>query len=373
MDLHTSRCLICQRPLPAPPRPGSEFAWDDFRCRTCGPYSVLVTGCDSLRAKDDGSPWSEDERALISGMVRERVIHHAPPPRFGWRQRRAQGPDDDYPEDLLAAAPKTFRDKADRTLLNLARMGRPGEPVTLKWTTDVSVAYARDNGELGIVLQYLQTQQYLDRVAETQYDVTVRLTGSGWTRVQEAKPATAENQMVPTLLVAETQPNAECRASTRSKSPTVFVSYSWDSDELKAWTKKLAARLRRDGVDAKLDQWETAPGDQLPEFMERSVRGSDFVLMICTPKYKAKADGRQGGVGYEGDIITGELYANRDHRKFIPILREGDWNSSFPSWMSGKCGIDLRGEPYSEEEYRKLVDTLQGKREPPPPIGTVPE
>jgi hypothetical protein len=107
--------------------------------------------------------------------------------------------------------------------------------------------------------------------------------------------------------------------------------------------------------------------------MERSIRDNAFVLMICTPNYKAKADGRQGGVGYEGDIITGELYAKRKHRKFIPILREGDWESSMPSWMIGKYGIDLRGEPYSEEQYRILKENLRGEREQPPPIGAVPE
>jgi hypothetical protein len=41
--------------------------------------------------------------------------------------------------------------------------------------------------------------------------------------------------------------------------PTAFISYSWDDEEHKAWVKQLAARLRGDGVDVALDQWDYSP------------------------------------------------------------------------------------------------------------------
>lgn len=65
--------------------------------------------------------------------------------------------------------------------------------------------------------------------------------------------------------------------------PTAFVSYSWDDDAQRIWVAGLAARLRSNGVDVTLDQWNAVPGDQLPAFMERSIRESRFVLVICTP------------------------------------------------------------------------------------------
>ena len=104
-----------------------------------------------------------------------------------------------------------------------------------------------------------------------------------------------------------------------------FISYSWESEDHKHWVRELASRLRGDGIDAILDRWETVPGDQLPEFMGTAVRESDFVLIICTHKYKMKSDKRQGGVGYEGDIMTAEVLTKKNHRKFIPILREQTW------------------------------------------------
>jgi hypothetical protein len=141
----------------------------------------------------------------------------------------------------------------------------------------------------------------------------------------------------------------------------VFISYSWDDDAHKKWVRDFAVRLRDDGVDVILDQWHTGLGDQLSQFMEKAVRESDFVLCVCTPRYKHKSDSREGGVGYEGYIMTVEFYRNREQRKFIPVLRSGEWDDAAPSWLSGIIYADLCGNPYSERNYRELLSMLQGK------------
>jgi hypothetical protein len=157
-----------------------------------------------------------------------------------------------------------------------------------------------------------------------------------------------------------------------SPNPTAFVSYSWDSEQHKSWVRELATRLRADGVDVKLDQWENVPGDQLPEYMETSLRANDFVLIVCTPNYKERSDNRKGGVGYEGDIMTAQVLTGQNDRKFIPILRAGDWTEAAPTWIAGKFYIDLTGDPYDEENYHILLGTLHGRRPQPPQLGSVP-
>jgi len=154
--------------------------------------------------------------------------------------------------------------------------------------------------------------------------------------------------------------------------PKAFISYSWDNEEHRRWVRELATRLRSDGVDITLDQWDTAPGDQLPAFMERAIRENDFVLIVCTPHYKEKSDSRLGGVGYEGDIMTAEVSISRNHRKFIPLLRKSNWINAAPSWLSGKYYIDLREDPFPEQKYHELLSTLQGRREKAPPLGSAP-
>ena len=150
---------------------------------------------------------------------------------------------------------------------------------------------------------------------------------------------------------------------------SAFISYSWDDELHKEWVRSLAARLRADGVDITLDRWAAVPGDQLPEFMERAIRENEFVVIVCTPRYKSRSDARVGGVGYEGDIMTAEVMTLRNNRKFIPVLRRGSWSISAPSWLTGKYYINLTDDPYSERDYLDLVRTLLGVRETAPPIG----
>jgi hypothetical protein len=154
--------------------------------------------------------------------------------------------------------------------------------------------------------------------------------------------------------------------------PKAFMSYSWDGDAHRSWVQGLATKLRADGIDVTLDQWHAVPGDQLTAFMEGAIRNSDFVLIVCTPHYQRKSDSRAGGVGYEGDVMTGEVFTQNNHRKFLPILRSGGWNDASPSWLRGKYYIDLRNDPYPEAAYKDLLSTLHNARPEPPPIGPRP-
>jgi TIR domain len=177
-------------------------------------------------------------------------------------------------------------------------------------------------------------------------------------------------------------PIQEATVEDASKpNPKVLMSYSWEEDnDHKRWVSDLGTRLRNEGVDIILDQWSTTLGDQLPHFMEQSVRDSDFVIFVCTPEYKRKSDNCLGGVGYEGHIITSEVYETNNQRKFIPVLRKGDWketdkgnlDDAIPTWAKGKRGVDLRNDPYSEEHYETLLQYLHGITPGPPPLGPIP-
>lgn len=126
------------------------------------------------------------------------------------------------------------------------------------------------------------------------------------------------------------------RAGNDSAMKSAFISYSWDDDDHREWIRALAERLRADGIDVTIDRWAAVPGDQLPAFMERAIRDNQFVVIVCTPRYKQRSDAREGGVGYEGDIMTSEVMTSQNHRKFIPVLRSGVWSQAAPSWLSGK-------------------------------------
>lgn len=154
-----------------------------------------------------------------------------------------------------------------------------------------------------------------------------------------------------------------------SASGTAFISYSWDNAFHKRWVLDFATRLRSDGIDTILDQTHLELGGRTPEFMERSVRQSRAVLVICTIAYKHRFDSRVGGAGFEGHIITFEMLAAAGP-KFIPVLREGDWSSAVPTAFNGVHGIDLRAD--TEESYQALVRRLHGVA-PVLPVGRRPD
>lgn len=150
-------------------------------------------------------------------------------------------------------------------------------------------------------------------------------------------------------------------ANNRTKKPIVFISYSWDNEEHKHWVKSLSDKLIENEIITLLDQNDLVLGDPLTQFMEQSIANSDYVLIICTPTYKRKADKRTGGVGYEESIITADVYSCQNHRKYIPVLAKGNWKTSVPIWASGKLGVDLTKDQFAGAEFDKLITTITGK------------
>lgn len=153
--------------------------------------------------------------------------------------------------------------------------------------------------------------------------------------------------------------------------PKVFISYSWEDEEHIEWTKELANYLIKNGVDAHIDQYDLEIGDRLPQFMEREITNADYVLIICTPNYKEKANNRKSGVGYEGHIIAGELFQNQNEKKFIPIIRKGQIEECFPTYLIGKLGINFKNDNKFEESLKDLLATIYGQKSKPK-LGSMP-
>lgn len=146
----------------------------------------------------------------------------------------------------------------------------------------------------------------------------------------------------------------------------VFISYAWEDNE-DEWVTKLAGKLRGDGIEAIIDVFYLQPGDILTKFMEDSISKSDFVLIICTPRYRKKSN-QNSGVSYEGNIISGERFALGNERKYVPILRSGAWAEAAPPALLGKLYIDMRESANQQEAYRRLLLTLKKDEQFVPPI-----
>lgn len=136
------------------------------------------------------------------------------------------------------------------------------------------------------------------------------------------------------------------------KPPRVFMSYSWDNEAHQAWVRELASRLVQNGVEVRLDQWHTGPGDSLTQFMESEIASADHVIVVCTPNYADRSVKRTGGVGYEQQIISGHIASGVPRKKFIPVVRVGEFapraDGAIPPHFAGIFAIDMR-RPEDEE------------------------
>ena len=117
--------------------------------------------------------------------------------------------------------------------------------------------------------------------------------------------------------------------------PSVFISYSWDSEEHENWVTFLAAKLRENGVDATIDKFETQSKTvNLNRMMVEKIKNSDNILLILTENYAKTADTFQGGVGYETNLLIRYIKDNLD--KIILIMRhKGNYRKAVPFYLEG--------------------------------------
>ena len=155
--------------------------------------------------------------------------------------------------------------------------------------------------------------------------------------------------------------------------PTVFVSYSHDSEDHKAWVLQLATRLRHNGVDTILDRWNLDLGQDVAAFIERGLSESSRVLCICSENYVRKANLKEGGVGYEKRIMTAEIMVDLDAHWVIPVIRDNTGNDLVPTFLGGCLYVDFRDDLRYEEKYEELLRSLLDESIlPVPPIGDNP-
>jgi hypothetical protein len=141
---------------------------------------------------------------------------------------------------------------------------------------------------------------------------------------------------------------------------TVFVSYSWDSEEHQAWVKHLADAIDAEpDLEVTFDQYDLFAGKDLTHFMERGLE-CERVVIISTPEYVRKARERTGGVGYETSLITADLVRDMAQDKFIPVLRQGD---TVPSFLQTKLRVDFRETQNYNLELTRLIAAI--RRQPP--------
>src|SRR2546422_900524 len=168
--------------------------------------------------------------------------------------------------------------------------------------------------------------------------------------------------------------------SNEARPPTAFISYSHDSPEHADRVLALSDHLRADGIDCILDQYEDAPPEGFPRWIDRQIRAADFVVMICTPTYYrrvmgAEEPGKGHGVAWQGvkhyrptttdgyeelyRRLTGQLLTPKPALGTLRTLPPRQRTHDFVERVPGERPLEvIENVPYSRNPYFTGRDTV---------------
>jgi TIR domain len=152
----------------------------------------------------------------------------------------------------------------------------------------------------------------------------------------------------------------------------VFASYSWDSEEHTKAVLALSNRLRGDGIDCVLDQYEVSPPEGWPRWMDRKIASAGLVLVVCTEIYLAKINGEDApdkglGVKWEGGLIYQHLYnQGASNSRFIPVLMKASDKRFIPVPLQGASYFVVDTEVGYQHLYNRLLGRPAAEK---PPLG----
>ncbi len=140
----------------------------------------------------------------------------------------------------------------------------------------------------------------------------------------------------------------------------VFISYSHDSPRHSSRVLELANRLRREGVEAWIDQFDPHPAEGWQRWMQKQIERADFILMVCTPTYCHRFEGKEPsgrgrGVSWEGQLLNQLIYeASGRNDRVIPVTFDAEDEAAILLAMRSYARYTLP-DGY-EQLYRRLTN-----------------
>lgn len=156
----------------------------------------------------------------------------------------------------------------------------------------------------------------------------------------------------------------------------LLISYTHDSPEHMAEVRKLADRLRLEGVEVTLDQYVFgSPPEGWPRWMDRAIRESERIAVVCTESYCKRAEGTEepgkgAGAKWESFIAYQLLYdaETTNHNRFIPVCLSPNAHAHIPTPLRSATRYDLF-VPQSYKDFYCVV--TQQNLSPAPAIGAL--
>ncbi|EOD64805.1 SEFIR domain-containing protein [Amycolatopsis vancoresmycina] len=157
--------------------------------------------------------------------------------------------------------------------------------------------------------------------------------------------------------------------------PKVFFSYSHDTEEHKELVRRFATFLHsRIGLEVVLDQWHDNHRIDWSLWATRNLKAADFVIVVASPLYRARADGEappdEGrGAQFETAIIRNKLTRDLEDgtRRVLPVVLPGRSIDEIPEFLNPYSMTRYEIAEFSDEGVADLLAAITGQGRHPMP------
>jgi TIR domain-containing protein len=143
--------------------------------------------------------------------------------------------------------------------------------------------------------------------------------------------------------------------------PRVFVSHA--SEDKQRFVVRFAERLRANGVDAWLDQWEMKPGDSLVDrIFEQGLKPADAVVIVISAVSVTKPWVRQ-------ELNTSVVARISRGLKIVPVVID---KCEIPECLASTLWQRIDDVEHYDDAFQRILDAIFD-RSSKPPLGQPPE
>lgn len=136
----------------------------------------------------------------------------------------------------------------------------------------------------------------------------------------------------------------------------IFISYAWEKSH-ESTIIKIRERLKEAGFKIDFDK-DQPLGTHIGRYMNQGIERCRKCLICITPEYSRKAESDRGGVANETLRIEESMRLNQSTTRFIPLLLEGNFETTPPNFLRDRKGIDFVNRDF-EDAMKELIKELK--------------
>ena len=139
-----------------------------------------------------------------------------------------------------------------------------------------------------------------------------------------------------------------------------FITYAHASKGHKDAVRDFANKLRHDGIDATIDQFEPHPAEGWPKWMELQLRLADRIILVPSEKYQERyyqEGAPNSGARFEGALLTTHLLnSGVSFEKIAVALADHADEAFIPDLLQACQRYEFRSQDGYDALYRWLTE-----------------